>query len=486
MALKKTERDGRGDREGSGPEMPTSPSHARSGTADATAVAAASDSHPTSDQSRSQTQDNRHTFAEEEEESSEDGDTQNFLGLGHAQSRVTADNDSVAGGLGKKMEQSGQRKESERHSAAEEDEESSDEELELIGIAHAVRLTHVRGPSPSQTPTVLSGHSSPDLGSEPDGGEGRLALETSEKGLELWNDKVALSNARAKLAEKSRDSRLDIALRGRLTGMVGVLNLYLDPKLQYTWRNASIMVANVQGRGVKRARKLREWILGFAHSEELPLLHYPHSRWNVLDDEDVSQTLQTLLLSHSKGCYITANDVAEIVAGADMQEKFSHSGISRTSISESTARRWLQQLNWRYGKMQNGMYLDGHEREDVVTYRNGFVARWKGYEKRFHTWDDDGIEHPPSKANWHPVKGGRFRLILVTHDESTFYQNDSRKTHWIASNSKATPLPKGDGQSIMVSDFLTAEWGRLCDDGPDGKEFVFNSLKKIYLILTVL
>jgi hypothetical protein len=42
-----------------------------------------------------------------------------------------------------------------------------------------------------------------------------------------------------------------------------------------------------------------------------------------------------------------------------------------------------------------------------------------------------------------------------------------QKTHWIAhETSKATPLPKGDGQSIMVSDFLTSEWGRLCE-GPD-------------------
>ena len=231
---------------------------------------------------------------------------------------------------------------------------------------------------------------------------------------------------------------------------------------------------------MKRARKLREWILAFVHSEVLPVHHYGQSRWNVLDDEDVAQTLQAQLLSHTKGHYITASDVVEIVAGPVMQETFSHSGISRPSISERTACRWLQRLSWRYGPMRNGMYIDGHEREDVVAYRNAFVARWKGYEKRFHTWDSDGIEHRPHNA--FSVEGGqyqpRFRLILVTHDESVFYQNDTRKTHWIASTSKATPLPKGDGQSIMVSDFLTSEWGRLLDVGPDGvREYVFESLK---------
>ena len=71
----------------------------------------------------------------------------------------------------------------------------------------------------------------------------------------------------------------------------------------------------------------------------------------------------------------------------------------------------------------------------------------------------------------------RFWLILVTHDKSVFYQNFFCKTHWIASTSKATPLPNGDGQSIMVSDFLTSEWGHLLDVQPDGViESVFNSL----------
>jgi hypothetical protein len=127
------------------------------------------------------------------------------------------------------------------------------------------------------------------------------------------------------------------------------------------------------------------------------------------------------------------------------------------------------------------MYLDGHKQEDVVAYRTGFVERWKGYESHFHTWDNNGTEHWPQKA--FPVKGGHFRLILVTHNESIFYQNDFRKTHWIADTSKATPLPKGDGQSIIVSDFLTAEWGRLLDEGPDGAiESVFNSLNAHFII----
>jgi hypothetical protein len=106
------------------------------------------------------------------------------------------------------------------------------------------------------------------------------------------------------------------------------------------------------------------------------------------------------------------------------------------------------------------MYIDGHEREDVVEYRKGFVEPWKGYEQRFVIYDNNG--DVLSTPTGFPVpQGVCFRLILVTHDESTFYENDRRKTHWISDNAKAMAEKKGEGQSIMVSDLLTSEWGRL-------------------------
>ena len=81
---------------------------------------------------------------------------------------------------------------------------------------------------------------------------------------------------------------------------------------------------------------------------------------------------------------------------------------------------------------------------------------------RFHHWNDSGCELP--RPNGFPVPNGLpFQLILITYDESTFYQNDRRKVMWAQETSRPTPQPKGDGQLIMVSDFLTSEWGRLRD-----------------------
>ena len=160
-----------------------------------------------------------------------------------------------------------------------------------------------------------------------------------------------------------------------------MLNLYLDPKLKSSWTDTSVIIAKIEGHGVNHACNLQEWILSFIQSGELPVCHLGQSRWNILDDKDLSQSLQTLLLSHTKGCYTTAGDVVELVSGPVMQQKFTQSRISCTSISEHTAHHWLHCLSWHYGAMHNGMYLDGHEHEDVVAYRNAFVARWKGYEK---------------------------------------------------------------------------------------------------------
>ena len=109
------------------------------------------------------------------------------------------------------------------------------------------------------------------------------------------------------------------------------------------------------------------------------------------------------------------------------------------------------------------MYVDGHERQDVMEYRQAFVERFKEYKHRFHAYDDAGNELPrPSGFNV-PRAIGCFRLILVTHNELIFYQNDQREIHWGRPGGGA-PKPKGEGVSLMISDFLTADWGCLRDN----------------------
>ena len=128
------------------------------------------------------------------------------------------------------------------------------------------------------------------------------------------------------------------------------------------------------------------------------------------------------------------------------------------------------------------MYIDGHECEDVVNYCKAFVKRWEQYEKYFHLYDNDGkpLPNPKGFPIFHPDGGfeGCFSLILVAHDESTFFQNDLNKSHWAHKGDKPTPQPKGDGQSLMASGFLTSDWGHLCD-GEGGMKESVNFLRRL-------
>jgi hypothetical protein len=107
------------------------------------------------------------------------------------------------------------------------------------------------------------------------------------------------------------------------------------------------------------------------------------------------------------------------------------------------------------------MYVDGHERDDVVVYREEFIERWMEYKKRMITYDNDGNVLAIPKGFKLANPSTPFELIVVTHDESTFYENDRRTLVWSHENDKPVPVRKGEGASIMVSDFLTLKWGRL-------------------------
>ena len=283
----------------------------------------------------------------------------------------------------------------------------------------------------------------------------------ADKALDLLRDHAALSRARETLTLRSQDKLLDVIFRARISAMAGVLNIFLDPDLPYTWRKASMVVAKAQGHGSTRARSIRAWILDFVREGKLPFHSYGYTRKTVLEDEDVVQEIQQELTERAKTGFIKAEDICEIVGGEKLQALFARLSVQKPRISLSTAQRWLAKMNWRYSKTKQGMYIDGHEREDVVAYRKAFVERWAGYENHFQFWDDNA--NPLSRPS-PSDESDSSPLILVTHDESTFFQNDERKTSWSHQDSRPAPKPKGEGQSLMISDFLTPEWGRLRDE----------------------
>lgn len=108
-----------------------------------------------------------------------------------------------------------------------------------------------------------------------------------------------------------------------------------------------------------------------------------------------------------------------------------------------------------------GQYADGHEREDVVQYRQEvFLPQMIAYFSRMRRWiEEHGWDIPP------PV----IRAIVVWfHDESTFYAHDHRVLCWVPLGTKPVPYAKGEGASLMIAHFVSADYGWL--DAPDDTE----------------
>ncbi len=127
---------------------------------------------------------------------------------------------------------------------------------------------------------------------------------------------------------------------------------------------------------------------------------YGNSHWSVLEDEDVKAKIQLQLLERTKGRHVTARDIVDVISSPELQQIFSQSAITKPAISECTGCCWLSRLDWQYGQVQKGMYIDGHEREDVVGYRKAFIERWKEYQKLvlWWLWPGFGFSWEPSPA----------------------------------------------------------------------------------------
>jgi hypothetical protein len=102
------------------------------------------------------------------------------------------------------------------------------------------------------------------------------------------------------------------------------------------------------------------------------------------------------------------------------------------------------------------VYFDGHEREDVVQYRELWAKRMLEYQKKMKEFEGANMECvlEPNLRIWDKEH------VLVTHDECIFYSNDAQASMWLE-DGESVIRKKGQGGSVMVSEFLCACHGRL-------------------------
>jgi hypothetical protein len=281
---------------------------------------------------------------------------------------------------------------------------------------------------------------------------------TQPKTKAALKDLEELLNPPRKKGQGHVDPNLDLFVRLRMEGMQMLLNFYTNEQSTTydAWGASSCQSAIALGRGQHCAQQLRLLTRQFIQDRNILPIN-PYGGWNesMLVDEDLANDLNLYLQEIGKE--ISGKKVQEFLNREDIRSKH---GIDKL-ICERTAQRYLNELGYRFTQPKKGQYVDGHEREDVIHYREQvFLPQWQKIQDRMESWTKENILEPRD-----PIPGRR--VIVWFHDESIFYTHDRRKKAWYHKDAPAKPYTKGEGASLMIADYVSADFGWLCL--PDGK-----------------
>ena len=184
-----------------------------------------------------------------------------------------------------------------------------------------------------------------------------------------------------------------------------------------------------------------------------------HARSFILDDEDLRHQAAEWVranstvkgkpnMTGSKFCLWVNSHLlsdAELPPGCPQQ------------IQTRTAIKWLHNLGFRPQSHKKSIYIDGHERSDVVEYR-------KLYLRKLQILSSTHLPPPPCDDGLISVQTGdpnaSKHLMLIFHDESSFHANEGQSIMW-AEEGRVPIRPKNQGRGLMISDFVTEFDGLL-------------------------
>ncbi|KAG1722117.1 hypothetical protein EDB19DRAFT_1645998 [Suillus lakei] len=161
--------------------------------------------------------------------------------------------------------------------------------------------------------------------------------------------------------------------------------VYVDPQSSAygKWTMASLLTAKALERKPAHSQVLRERVHAFiADHEDLPFNIYGTWNESLLDKgEDLTQEIHIHLQGIGK--YVKAMDLVDFLNTPEMRKQ---SGLTKR-IHLATAQRWMKKLEYRWMKDPKGQFVDGHERDDVVAYRQEtFLPAWEAIKEKTRDW----------------------------------------------------------------------------------------------------
>jgi hypothetical protein len=258
--------------------------------------------------------------------------------------------------------------------------------------------------------------------------------------------------------------------------------------------DASAMAAETHGfAAVWGSRLARKWTAEWVKHRELPESDRGrHGKtWSLLEDPEIKEELAAYLRSnkwsmdpaklveYSQSKMVTEEMKKYVQSAVNKEmprglkkylelELFPRIGYKvRRGISLATARRWLHEQGFEYMEVKKGLFYDGHERPDVVAYRqNVFIPAFDRLRPLLVEYDVKNLDVQVVKP---PPPPGEFQLILAPHDEMTAQANDAEKSKWVLKGEM--PIrKKGVGRGIHRSDIICSTVGHIEDAG-EGMEY---------------
>jgi hypothetical protein len=183
------------------------------------------------------------------------------------------------------------------------------------------------------------------------------------------------------------------------------------------------------GEGVHFACQIRYLACQYQLFEQIPANKQGGDRGrSLLNDERVQAAARTYLRT------LLTGEVTPTKFGHALNERILPSlGYSlKAPLSGRTMRRWLVKLGWRHKELRKGVYMDGHERQDVKDYRQDiFLPLMALHAQKMVHWEPSESESGLMRID--PDLGlGEKRVIAVFQDESSFHANEYKRNIWCA------------------------------------------------------
>jgi hypothetical protein len=126
------------------------------------------------------------------------------------------------------------------------------------------------------------------------------------------------------------------------------------------------------------------------------------------------------------------------------------------SVSLATAHRCLRRLGFSVFKHTKSYYVDGHERTDVLTYRNDYyLPLMEDLRKRAIATDPS----PSEQKRLLSLPLSQRAVVVIAHDECVFHTKDDEPRSWHCDGMPKPLKQKSSGAGLMISAFVNEMQG---------------------------